>query len=423
MNNFDRFKKLKELLLSCSRGIGEDMKSLLKWMFLALITGSIVGVISSAFAHTLAFVTELRTVHTWLFYLLPAAGLIIVFLYDKFGKKDGGTNQLFTAIRSKNDVSFRSAPLIFIGTALTHMTGGSAGREGAALQLGGSIANQIGSLLPLDEEDRRVILMCGMSAAFSALFGTPMAAAVFSLEVVCIGIMYYTAFLPCMVASLLASGIAGRLNVHAEAFHIMDIPKFNFINGVKMIVVALGCAAVSILFCLALKGTGILYSRFLKNKYIIVLVASFVIIGITLLLNTTDYMGAGAGLIVDAVEKGKCGSLSFLWKIILTALTMKAGFKGGEIVPAFCIGATSGCLFGELIGLSPSICAAAGMVAVFCGVTNCPLTSTLIAFELFGFEGASFFVLAVAVSYATSGNFSLYKTQTIAYSKYKLKEL
>lgn len=415
-------KKTKELLASCRRGISLDMVTLFKWMLLALLTGGIVGVISSAFAHTLTFVTDLRTEYTWLFYLLPVAGLFVVFMYDKFGRQDGGTNQLFTAIRSQNNVTFRSAPLIFIGTALTHMTGGSAGREGAALQLGGSIANQIGRFLNLDEEDRRVILMCGMSAAFAALFGTPMAAAVFSLEVVCVGVMYYTAFLPCMIASLFAAGIAGKLNVHAEAFHVMDIPDFTFVTGLKMFVVALACAGVSILFCLVLKGTGSLYSHYLKNKYIRVLFASVLIIGLTVILQTSDYMGAGTGLIVDAVEKGKCNPTTFLWKIVLTALTMKAGFKGGEIVPAFCIGATSGCLFGSLIGLSPSVCAAAGMVAVFCGVTNCPLASTLIAFELFGFEGAPFFVLAVAISYAASGSFSLYKEQTIRFSKYKLKE-
>lgn len=416
-------KKIKETFSSCGKGIREDMLNLFKWLLLAILTGCVVGAISSLFAHTLSYVTDLRKEYSFLFYLLPVAGLIIVFLYEKLGKKDGGTNQLFSAVKDKNEVQFRSAPMIFLSTALTHLTGGSAGREGAALQLGGSVANQLGRLLPLDEEDRRVMVMCGMSAGFAALFGTPMAAAVFSLEVVCIGSMYYTALLPCMVASLIATGLAGKLGVHAEAFHVMEIPEFTLVNGAKMGVVALACAVASILFCLALRCVGDLYGKYLKNKYVRILVASGLIIGITLLLNTSDYMGAGTELIIKAVEEGESKPLAFLWKILLTAITMKAGFKGGEIVPSFCIGATLGCVLGGLLGLSPSICAAAGMTAVFCGVTNCPLASALIAFELFGFEGASFYVLAVAISYATSGYFSLYKVQTVEYSKYKFRKM
>ena len=415
--------KIKEVLSGCKKGIREDMLNFIKWLVLAILTGCVVGAVSSLFAHTLSYVTSLRKEYSWLFYLLPVAGLIIVFFYDKLGRKDGGTNQLFSAVKDRNDVQFRAAPMIFISTALTHLTGGSAGREGAALQLGGSVANQLGRLLPLDEEDRRVMVMCGMSAGFAALFGTPMAAAVFSLEVVCVGSMYYTALLPCMVASLVATGLAGKLGVHAEAFHVLEIPDFTFVNGAKMSVVALACAVASILFCLALRTVGELYGKYLKNKYVRILVASALIIGITFLLNTSDYMGAGTDLIIRAVEEGESETFAFLWKIILTALTMKAGFKGGEIVPSFCIGATLGCVMGGLLGLSPSICAAAGMTAVFCGVTNCPLASALIAFELFGFEGASFYVLAVAISYATSGYFSLYKVQTVEYSKYKFKRV
>lgn len=423
MDSLKNKEKIKNSFISCGRGILENMSSLLKWLILAAVTGCVVGVVSSLFGRSLSFVTNFRKENAWVFYLLPVAGLVIVFIYEKIGKRDGGTNQLFSAIRDENQVAFRSAPLIFVSTVLTHLTGASAGREGAALQLGGSIANKLGSLFPLDEEDRRVMIMCGMSSGFAALFGTPIAASVFSLEVVCVGSMYYSALLPCMVASLIAKGVAQSLGVHAESFHVMEIPEFNLANGVKMGIIALACSAVSILFCLALKGVGKVYGKYLKNKYIRILAASALIIGITLLLGTTDYMGAGTDLIVRAVEEGKSAPLAFLWKLILTAITMKAGFKGGEIVPSFTIGATLGCVLGGVLGLSPSICAAAGMTAVFCGVTNCPLASALIAFELFGFEGASFYVLAVAISYATSGYFSLYKVQTVKYSKYKLQKI
>lgn len=401
--------------------IRRDITNLFKWLILAVATGLIVGAVSSFFADSLKKVTSLRGIYPQIFLLLPVSGLLIVFLYQKIGKEDGGTNQVLSTIRSQDDVPFRSAPLIFISTILTHVTGGSAGREGAAIQLGGSIGNQLGRWLKLDEEDTHVMIMCGMSAAFSAVFGTPMAAAVFSMEVISVGIMYYAALLPCVIASIIAARFATGFGINPETFHVVNIPELTVETGVKMVIVAVACAAVSIIFCMALQGVSKLYSRFFKNPYIRIVAASFIIIGITILLHTTDYMGAGNNLIELAVEKGQTKPLDFFWKMLLTALTMRAGFRGGEIVPSFCIGATFGCLMGQIIGLSPSICAAAGMTALFCGVTNCPITSILIAFELFGFHGVSYYLIAVAISYSVSGYYGLYKDQTIVYSKYKAK--
>ena len=266
-----------------------------------------------------------------------------------------------------------------------------------------------------------MIVMCGMSAAFSALFGTPMAAAVFALEVVSVGVMYYTALMPCMIASLIASQFAAGMGVTPESFHVVDIPALSLETGLKMVIVAVGCAVVSIIFCMVLNAVAGLYAKWLKNPYIRVVVGACLVIAVTLLLRTDEYMGSGAELIAKAVETGQTNTFAFLWKIILTALTMRAGFRGGEIVPSFCVGATFGCVMGNLLGLSPSICAACGMAAVFCGVTNCPITSILIAFEMFGFRGVSFYLIAVSISYAASGYYGLYKDQTIVYSKYKAK--
>ncbi len=399
--------------------IKENAGNLIKWVFIAFLTGFVVGGISSMFSHTLSGVTKVREQNPWIFYLLPVAGLLIVFMYKKIGKEDGGTNQVFSTVRAKDEVPFRSAPLIFVSTALTHLVGGSAGREGAAIQLGGSIGNQLGRWMKLDEADMHVIVMCGMSAAFSALFGTPMAAAVFAMEVVSVGVMYYTALLPCVISALIATNFAATMGINPEAFHVSGIPELTMWNGLKMGVIALGCAGLSTIFCIMLKQAGQLFRKWFKNSYLRVVVIGVVIILLTLALQTTDYMGAGTNLIEASIEGGDVEPLSFFWKMILTVLTMKIGFRGGEIVPSFCIGATFGCVFGSISGLSPSLCAAAGMVAVFCGVTNCPITSALIAFELFGFEGASFYLIAVAVSYAASGYYSLYKDQTIVYSKYK----
>ena len=422
-SNKSNYRKNRKLVVAryFGRRIKRDLTNFFKWIFLAIITGLIVGGSSSVFAGCVREATAFRNSHLWIFMLLPVSGVLIVFMYRKMGRDDRGTNQVLSTIKSKDDVPLRSAPLIFVSTILTHLTGGSAGREGAAIQFGGSIGNQIGRIIKLDEADHHVIIMCGMSAAFAAVFGTPMAAAVFAMEVVSVGVMYYTALLPCVIASLIASKFAAGIGVHPELFHVTQIPELTVKNGIKMAIIAAGCGLLSILFCIALKWTAIFYDRFLKNPYIRVIVAALVVIVITIFLNTSDYMGAGSDLISRAIENGQARPLDFFWKLILTTITMRAGFRGGEIVPSFCIGATFGCVAGSIFGISPSIAAACGMVALFCGVTNCPITSMLIAFELFGFSGVSYYLIAIAISYALSGYYSLYKDQTIVYSKYKAK--
>lgn len=412
--------KLKENLGYYRKEIWQTGYNFVKWNLIAIFIGGVVGVVSSVFGHALTMVTSWRKENPVFLFFLPLAGMVIIFLYRKFGKDDGGTNQVFSTVRSRDEVPATAAPLIFISTIFTHLTGGSAGREGAAIQLGGSIANQLGRWFKFDDEDTHVIVMCGMSAAFAALFGTPMAAAIFSLEVISVGIMYYTALMPCLIASLMAAGVAHAFGIHAERFYEGFVPQLTIINGMKMTFVILVCSIVSILFCIILKLVGRFYGK-IPNKYVRIVVAAGIIIGLNLMLQTPDYMGAGTELIVQAVQFGKAEPLAFFWKLLLTALTMKAGFKGGEIVPSFCIGATLGCVMGQLVGFEPRLCAACGMIAVFCGVTNCPITSMLIAFELFGFEGVSYYLIAIAVSYSTSGYYGLYKDQTIVYSKYKAK--
>lgn len=417
----EKEQKVKEQLSYYGQEIKRDVGNLVKWLFLAAVVGCVTGAASTLFSFALKGVTAYRKANEWIFLLLPVMGLIIVFLYEKIGKGDGGTNQVLSTVRSQDDVPLLSAPLIFISTALTHLAGGSAGREGAAIQLGGSIANQLGRWIHLDEEDRHVIVMCGMSAAFSAVFGTPMAAAVFAMEVVSVGVMYYAALLPCVVASLVAYDFAGSFGIHPENFHVTGIPAFSMENGIKMGIIAVGCGAVSILFCLLLEYVSKGYDKWLKNPYLRVFAAGCLVVVLYWILGTDRYMGAGNQLIEQAVEHGQTQTFDFFWKMLLTALTMRAGFRGGEIVPSFAIGATFGCLAGQIMGFSPSLSAAAGMTAVFCGVTNCPVTSILIAFELFGFQGVSYYLLATAVSYAVSGYYGLYKDQTIVYSKYKAK--
>ena len=402
--------------------IGRIMRNLavfIRWGIFSAFVGLFVGSFSTLFAFCLRQVTAFRTENPWLILCLPLAGVVIVFLYGIFRyKNDKGTNMVLSSIHAEAEVPFRMAPLIFISTIITHLFGGSAGREGAALQLGGSIGQLLGKLFRFDEKDQRVVVMCGMSAAFSAIFGTPIAASIFSMEVVSVGVMYYAALVPCVFSSLVASKFATHMGIGPNVFKIRHMPLFEVVPSLKIIGLALCCAALSVVFCMALHSLGDFYRNKLKNPYIRIIVSSLVIILLTIILQTDDYMGAGVPVIQRAIQ-GKVEPLAFVWKIVFTALTLEAGFKGGEIVPSFFVGATFGCLFGHILGISPSLCAAVGMMSVFCGVTNCPVTSMLIAFELFGYHGVPFFLLGISVSYLMSGYYGLYHDQTIVYSKYK----
>ncbi|RKI38178.1 chloride channel protein [bacterium D16-51] len=411
--------KQMEMVKFYERRIRRNILLFFKWCIFSTIVGLVVGGFSTLFAYCLRQVTDFRTEHPWMLYLLPLAGVVIVFLYGIFQyKNDKGTNMVLSTIHAETELPFKMAPLIFISTILTHLFGGSAGREGAALQLGGSIGNQLGRWFRFDEKDRRIVVMCGMSAAFAAIFGTPVAASIFAMEVVSVGVMYYAALVPCVFSSLIASKVATDMGINPELFTILHIPEFHLVPSIKIILLALCCAALSVLFCMALHGLGDIYRLKLKNPYIRIIFSSCLIILLTVLLQTTDYMGAGVPVIEEAI-KGKVKPGAFLLKILFTALTLEAGFKGGEIVPSFFVGATFGCFFGQLLGISPSLCAAVAMVAVFCGVTNCPITSMLIAFELFGYEAVPYFLIAISVSYLMSGYYGLYHDQTIVYSKYK----
>ena len=402
--------------------IGRIMRNLavfIRWGIFSAFVGLFVGAFSTLFAFCLRQVTSFRTENPWLILCLPLAGVMIVFLYGVFRyKNDKGTNMVLSSIHAEAEVPFRMAPLIFMSTIITHLFGGSAGREGAALQLGGSIGQQLGTLFRFDEKDQRVVVMCGMSAAFSAIFGTPIAASIFSMEVVSVGVMYYAALVPCVFSSLVASKFATHMGIGPNVFKIRQMPLFQVVPSLKIIGLALCCAALSVVFCMALHSLGDFYRNKLKNPYIRIIVSSLVIILLTIILQTDDYMGAGVPVIQRAIQ-GNVEPLAFVWKIVFTALTLEAGFKGGEIVPSFFVGATFGCLFGHILGISPSLCAAVGMMSVFCGVTNCPVTSMLIAFELFGYHGVPFFLLGISVSYLMSGYYGLYHDQTIVYSKYK----
>lgn len=392
----------------------------LKWSGVSVLVGVTVGLVGTLFSHGITFVTAIRSEHPELILGLPFAGVLIVFLYHIARRdNDKGTNSVLLAVRSQEQLPVRLGPLIFISTILTHLFGGSVGRAGASLQIGGSIGNLFARLFRRCPEDEKVIIMCGMSACFATLFGTPMAAAIFSIEVVNVGIMYYSALVPCIFSALIAWGIAQSFGVQGVRITISEVPEFSVLSGGKMVVLAMLAAVVSVLFCFMLHLAAKKTQKWMPNPYVRTAVISLVIIALTALLQTKDYMGGGMDVIEKCILYGEGESVAFFIKMVMTALTLAAGFKGGEIMPTFFIGATFGCMLGGMLDISSPLCAAVGMIAVFCGVTNSPITSLLIALELFGMDAMPYFLIAVAVSYCLSGYHSLYATQTIVYSKYK----
>ncbi len=394
-------------------------KAFIYWLVLGIAVGLICGVIGAAFSKSVSFVTELRTENEWLIYLLPLGGLLSVAIYKLCRVESLGTNQVFESIRSEKPLSFLLAPAIFAGSVITHLLGGSAGREGAALQLGGSASSLIAKIFKLDDKSRHILTICGMGAVFSAIFGTPIGACVFALEVVSVGQICSAAIFPSIVSSVTAYLVSSGLGVKPERFHIDAIPAMNIDSLWRILVVAVAAAVVSMIFCQSMHLGEKLFKKYIKNPFIRIFAGGAVVILLTLIVGTRDYNGGGVNVIERIFEEGTVRPEAFLLKIIFTVITISAGFKGGEIVPTLFIGATLGGTVGPLVGLNPAFGAATGIAAMFCGVTNCPLATFFICIELFGAEGMIFYAVAAAVSFVLSGYTSLYHSQHLIFSKLK----
>lgn len=389
-----------------------------KWVSVAITTGIFCGIIGSMFHHGVHIATELRAEHPWLLWCMPIAGLAIVGFY-KLTKTEGqGTNDIIEAVHHGKGLSILLLPAIFVGTILTHLGGGSAGREGAALQMGGTIGYHTARLCNLDDRDMRTATLTGMAAFFSALFGTPLAATVFAIVVISVGVMYHAAFIPCFTASLVAYAVSLVMGVEPTRFHV-EIPATDVSLMLRVGVLATLCAVVSIIFCKVIHVVERQMKKRIPNSWTRVIVGGFAVAILSTVCGTTDYNGAGMEVITAAVEEGTAHPFAFLLKILFTAITLAAGFKGGEVVPSFFVGATFGCVMGPLLGIPAGFAAALGLVAVFCGATNCPIASIFLAIELFGEGGLLYFALICGISYMLSGYTGLYSSQTILYSKLK----
>ena len=406
--NMERLRKYLER-------IGLYADAMLKWLVIGGLVGGVGGVVGALFHLGVSYATEVRLAHPWVLYLLPAGGLVIAGLYKLCKLEGKGTNAVIESVHFGKEVPVLLVPLIFVSTVITHLCGGSAGREGAALQIGGGIGYRTGRLLHLGEKDLPLATLCGMSGVFSALFGTPLTATVFALEVISVGVLYYAGLVPCITAAMMGYLVSLWMGVPPTRFTVV-MPALDGWTLLLVVVLAILCALVSILFCRGLHVTEHLAERLVKNSYLRAAAGGAVIIALTLLLGTTDYNGAGMDVINRALT-GEASGWAWLLKLLFTAVTIGCGFKGGEVVPSFFVGATFGCAAGALLGLPPGFAAAIGLVAVFCGAVNCPIASVVLSVELFGADAMLYFAIACAISYVLSGYCGLYSSQTILYSK------
>lgn len=395
------------------------LETFAKWIALSVFVGIICGVLGVAFHHAIGIVTEYRKEYKWIILFAPVVGVFIAWLYMQINMKDDkGTNGIFEAVRNGDIVKKRLTPLIFIGTVLTHLVGGSSGREGAALQMGGSIGATIASFLKMKEKDLRIAIICGMSAVFSAMFTTPLTATIFCIEVISVGILHYSALVPTMFSALIAYRVAMFAGVTPVLYILPNAPQsFEQGTALRVLVLSILCGAASILLCVVMKGTSKLYKKYIPSLYIRGAIGGILIILISFLEGTGDYNGAGMDLAARAISGAAIVPWAFLFKLLFTAITLGAGFKGGEIVPTLCIGATFGSIAGVLLGLDPGFAAAIGLVAVFCGAVNGPIASILLSIEFFGSGCLLYFAMACAISFMLSGRYSLYASQKFIYSK------
>ncbi|MCD8066759.1 MAG: chloride channel protein [Oscillospiraceae bacterium] len=391
------------------------IKYFFKWLAIGLLLGAAGGLVGTLFHKLVELVIGVREVRPWLVWLLPLGGLATAGMYAA-ARVPLDTNRVIKAVHRKEDVPIIMAPLIFVSTVITHLFGGSAGREGAALQIGGAIGWNLGRLIRLDERDMHLAVACGMASVFSALFGVPVAAAVFSLEVASVGIFYYAGLVPCLTASLTAGAIASALGVKGVSLGLPELPAMTLASVGAVLLVAVCCAVLSIVFCLALHHTEAAAKAHIKYPWLRPMVGGAAVAVLTWLVGTYDYNSLGLDVVQRAIG-GSAEPEAFALKMLFTVLTVSFGFKGGEIVPTMFIGSTFGCLVGTLIGFQPGFCAAVGLISLLCGVLNCPFAMLVMSVELFGSEALPLFAAAVAVSYTLSGTYGLYGEQNLVYSK------
>lgn len=416
------FKTLKPFLATGEYGMTALLGiSFLKWTFISSFIGILVGSSAAFFLKSLDFAINFRGRHGWLLLLLPFGGAFVSFLYAKFGKNSTkGNNLIIDNINSNPEhIPLRMAPFVFFGTFITHLFGGSAGREGTGVQIGSSIASFIGTKIHLDETDTKIILMCGVSSGFASVFGTPLAGTIFGLEVAVLGTMNYSALIPCFIAAFAGNLTTELWGIHHSRYAITQIPDISYLSVLKIVFAAILFGLVSKLFSELTHKLKDFFGRHFENASIKSFIGGIIIILFTFMVGTRDYLSLSLPLIQQSFI-GHVNPLSFIYKLIFTSFTLGTGFQGGEVTPLFVIGSTFGNMLSGLLHISPSLLAGLGLIGVFAGATNTPITSFVLGLEMFGSSGMEYMFMTCAISYLFSGHSGIYASQMIGISKAKL---
>lgn len=416
----------------------------IKWVLIASPVGALIGSAVALFLWSLDLATRTRWNHPWLLFLLPVAGIAIGLLYHLLGRSvEAGNNLIVEQIHAPGGgVPTRMAPLVLIGTIVTHLFGGSAGREGTAVQMGGSIASTICRWVKLPAPDVRTLLMVGVAAGFGAVFGTPLTGAIFAIEVLALGRMSYGALVPCLIGGIMGDATTTAWGIAHTHYHLTEFAKLglaatslqiNWLLLGKVAVASVGFGLASVLFSELTHSLSRIFKWVVPSPVFRPALGGVIAILLVYVLGTRDYLGLGVTTdphtpggvsILSCFQPGGATPFSWWWKILFTAVTLGAGFKGGEVTPLFFIGAALGNTFAWLLGAPVDLFAALGFVAVFAGASNTPLACTLMAIELFGREpgllGSGFVVYAAVacfISYLLSGHSGVYLSQRIGTPK------
>ncbi|QJC53732.1 voltage-gated chloride channel protein [Paenibacillus albicereus] len=413
-------KSQNKRLREAGMGMAGIAAFLLKWLALGSLVGALAGSASALLLWSLELATDTRMAHPWLLALLPAAGFFVSWTYRQVGGSAiRGSNLILESIHEGRErIPLRMAPLVLGGTVLTHLTGGSAGREGTAVQMGGSLAWLAGTLVRSGADDRRILLLCGMAGGFGSVFGTPLAGALFGVEVLAIGLLRHGALYPCLVAALVGDAVTRAWGIGHAVYPLGEVPPESFaaLAAVALAAVAFGLAAR--LFIAAVHGVRRLATRLVPSAPWRSAAGGTVIALLALLVGGGNYLGLSLPLLQDSfAPSGSIEPFDWLGKLLFTALTLGTGFQGGEVTPLFVIGSTLGHALAPLLQLPAPLLAGLGLVGVFSAAANTPLACFVLGLELFGADAAAYLLVASVIAYLCSGTASIYSSQRRTYRK------
>jgi H+/Cl- antiporter ClcA len=392
---------------------------ILQWASLGVLVGVVCGVASAVFLHALDHATSLRSRHEGLIYTLPIAGLVLGLLYDRWGKPiKGGNNLVIDTVHDDSpQIPLRMAPMVLIGTVLTHLFGGSAGREGTAVQMGASLSDLLAHRIGVSRETRRQILAAGVAGGFGSVFGTPIAGALFGLEVVAIGKMEYDALFPALIASVVGDVVTRALGVKHTEYPSPAALAVTPLVLAKWAVFGLAVAATSVAFVeLTHRLKKVLEER-VPRLPIRMMLGGLAVVALWKLVGTSDYLGLGVPTIVRAFSDPRLPWFAFAAKLVFTAVTLSAGFLGGEVTPLFFVGAALGNVLGRLLGLPLDLAAGVGLAALFGASANTPIALSIMAVELLGASVAPHVVIVSVIAYLMSGHRGIYPAQRLGRKK------